>query len=288
MKLESPKCIICENDRFLDYLTVDDGSGSNFSLKKCQCSLVLTSPRPCEISIDDYYLEGYMPHSKTSANISLFNKISRIISYSWKRKIIKNAFVNKKITMLDVGGGDGALALYLKDKLSLINVYEKNSNCISHITQNNIFSSDNLEDFKDSNYNIITLFHSLEHVHNIEDLFYHINRVSKKDAKMIIAVPNINASEIKFLTNKWVAWDVPRHLYHFSPKTLAALLDKYGWKIIQSKSMLQDTLFNIYMSLEGSFIKKTFLFILLLGYSLISQFLFSNKQSTNLVICQKK
>ena len=288
MKLESPKCIICEKNVFSDYLTVDDGSGVNFSLKQCQCSLILTSPRPCDTSIEYYYSEDYMPHSKTNANLSLFNKISRTISYSWKKRLIRNAFINKKIAMLDVGGGDGALAFYLKDEFSLIDVYEKNSSCVAHIIQNDIFSSYNLNDFKDSNYNIITLFHSLEHIHDIENLFYHINRVSKSDAKMIIAVPNVTASEIKFLTNKWIAWDVPRHLYHFSPKTLTALLEKYGWEITESRYMFQDTIFNIYMSLKGTFIKKMFLFILLLGYALISQLFLSNRQSTNLVVCQKK
>ena len=105
---------------------------------------------------------------------------------------------------------------------------------------------------------------------------------------MIIAVPNVNAAEIKFLSNKWVAWDVPRHLYHFSIKTLELLLNKYGWEITESKNMPQDTLFNIYMSLKGNMIKKIFVFILLSCYSFINQIFSSKKRSTNLVLCQKK
>ena len=68
---------------------------------------------------------------------------------------------------------------------------------------------------------------------------------------MVIATPNVLASEIKFLSKEWIAWDIPRHLYHFSHKTLALLLKKYGWKIIDTQNMRQDTLFNIYMSLKG-------------------------------------
>ena len=70
---------------------------------------------------------------------------------------------------------------------------------------------------------------------------------------MIIAVPNIEASEIKFLAEKWIAWDVPRHLYHFNLVSLELLLDKYGWEIIESKGMFQDTFFNIYMTLKSNF-----------------------------------
>ena len=128
----------------------------------------------------------------------------------------------------------------------------------------------------------------MEHIHKLDELFFNINRITTNDAKMIIAVPNNDAAEINFFTNEWVAWDVPRHLYHFNFETLAMLLEKYGWKITKSKNMFQDTFFNIYMSLKGNFIKRILVFLVLIIYSFINQIFFFNKQSSNLVVCKKK
>ena len=79
---------------------------------------------------------------------------------------------------------------------------------------------------------MLTLFHSLEHIHQIDQLFSNINKVTTGESRMIIAVPNISASEIRFLSNKWIAWDVPRHLYHFTSDSLGLLLKKHNWEII--------------------------------------------------------
>ena len=294
MNLEYPNCIVCGGDIFSDYLTVEDNQGEIFSLKQCKCSLVLTSPRPCSSAICEYYSEEYKPHSNAHSDSSLLIKIFRKISYSWKARLVKRV-ANENVNMLDMGGGDGALAFYIKNKISNVHVYEKDIDCIHHINSiimeegiGNMFSTADYESLKDGYYNIVTLFHSLEHIHDIDKLFLNINRITKKNAKMIIAVPNITAAEIDFLTNKWAAWDVPRHLYHFNFKTLSKLLNKNGWEVVGSRSMFQDTFFNIYMSLKGNYVKKIFSCFFLLVYSLINQILFSNKQSSNLVICQKK
>ena len=288
MNLEYPNCIICKENEFSNYLAFKDSARSSFSLKQCKCSLVLTSPRPCENSIHQYYDKNYLPHSDANSKGFMLNNIFRKISYFWKKKLIIKNIPKKKIVMLDVGAGDGSLALYLRDYIHSVNVYEKNIDCVRYLNKKNIFASDRLTEYKDKSYNLITLFHSLEHIHKMDELFLHINRITTKKAKMIIAVPNVDACENQFLKDDWVAWDTPRHLYHFSPKTLNMLLDKNGWQVIKSKSMFQDTIFNIYMSLKNKGVKKIFIFFVLTIYSALNQIIFSGKQSTNLVICKKK
>ena len=289
MDLESPYCIICNNDKFDHYLDVEcNDNGELFSLKKCKCSLVMTVPRPILNDIDKYYMGSYLPHLNINSKGSFLNNILRKISYSWKAKLIKRYVIDKEIKLLDIGGGDGALAVYLKNKITKVHVYERNLDCIKSMMDKDIYSTNNLNDLKINDYNLLTSFHSLEHIHDMDELFLNINRISSKACRMIIAVPNIEASEIKFLNNKWVAWDVPRHLYHFSPRSLKLLLEKHGWEIIKSKNMFQDTIFNIYMSLSGNFAKRIVLFSFLIIYSFICQIFFVNLKSTNLVICQKK
>lgn len=289
MNLENPNCIICGNNEFKHFLNVKCyDTNEFFSLKQCECSLVLTSPRPSINDIEKYYNETYLPHANANSQTFFLNNIFRKISYLWKWKLIKKYAFKENINLLDVGGGDGAFALYLKNKTSIAHMYDKNQECIDFMNEKDVFSTNNLEELKDNNYNMLTLFHSLEHIHEIDELFLNINRITSDKSRMIIAVPNINASEIKFLSNKWIAWDAPRHLYHFTFNNLNLLLEKYGWKIIKSKNMFQDTLFNIYMSLKGKFVMRCFCFSLLVIYSFITQIFFSNKQSTNLIICQKK
>ena len=136
--------------------------------------------------------------------------------------------------------------------------------------------------------NTSLLWHSLEHIHDMDELFNQINRISNKDAVMTIATPNIFASEIKFLKQNWVAWDVPRHLYHFNYYTLDLLLAKYGWEITSRRSMFQDTLFNVYASIDYNFIGKILIFCFISAYSLIVQIFSSNKVSSNLIVCKKR
>jgi len=289
MNLETPECIICGNSQFSHYLDVKcKESNDFFTLAECSCCLILTSPRPTESKIEEYYNSEYFPHSSANYRNSFFNKIFRKLSYFWKNRIIKKYSSNDQIKLIDIGGGDGSLALYLRRTIPEIHVYEKDCECVDFINGKNIFSTNDLRILDDNHYNILTLFHSLEHVHDIEELFFNINRISAKNATMIIAVPNSNASEIRFLSSSWAAWDVPRHLYHFNQDTLSLLLDKYGWKIIESKNMFQDTLFNIYMSLKGGSSARLLLFLPLVVYAIISQAFFSNKRSTNLVVCRRK
>jgi len=274
---------------FDDYLSIkSNDTNESFLLKKCICSLVLTSPRPSISDIGLYYDSKYSPHLGIASNNGVFNSFFKKISYLWKFLLIKKYNLEKNVSLLDIGGGDGSLCLYLKNKFFKVHVYEKNQKCVDSINDKKLFATMNLTSLENNAYSILTLFHSLEHIHDIDELFTNINRISKDRARMIIAVPNIEASEIKFLAEKWIAWDVPRHLYHFNLLSLELLLDKYGWKIIKSKTMFQDTFFNIYMTLKSNFKLGFAIFPILLIYSIFIQLFFPNRRSSNLIVCQKK
>ena len=80
-------------------------------------------------------------------------------------------------------------------------------------------------------YDVITLWHSLEHIHNINKIFRCVNKYLYKSGILVIAVPNIQAPERKRLGGNWAPYDVPRHLYHFDPDSLKRLCRKYNFKI---------------------------------------------------------
>ena len=101
----------------------------------------------------------------------------------------------------------------------------------------------------DNRFDVITLWHSLEHIHDIPDLYNLINRLLHQDGILLIAVPNIIAPEIIFFNKKWAPFDAPRHLYHFQLKTLNELCSKYKFKIVRKYSLFQDTPYNILLSI---------------------------------------
>ena len=101
---------------------------------------------------------------------------------------------------------------------------------------------------------------------------------------ILFACPNIDAIDRKVLKDKWIAYDTPRHLYHFSVKSLNKLLTTYNIDIINIYRMPQDTVFNIVMSLKHRYLYK----IILIIYCLFLSFLFKDKSSSFLYICKLK
>ncbi len=214
-------------------------------------------------------------------------KLVQWVTVRWKFRKIASFYQSGKL--LDVGGGNGEFAdfmalqgwkVYLQDKISKLDNLSDNKN---------INTVQNLETIKDDEYfNVITLWHSLEHIQNIEKLYFQINRLLKPDGILLIAVPNINAPERTFFNKIWAPFDAPRHLYHFQLKTLNELCSKYKFKIVRKYSLFQDTPYNILLSIEKNkplqFIKGVLVFY----YSIIVTLLRGPEHSSSiLVICRK-
>jgi len=146
-----------------------------------------------------------------------------------------------------------------------------------------------LEIIKDDEGNLNQdLWHSLEHIHNIDELYSQLNRLLTPDGILLIAVPNINAPEIMFFNKKWAPFDAPRHLYHFQLKSLNELCSKYKFKIVRKYSLFQDTPYNILLSMTKNnpfqFIKGMLVFC----YSIIVTLVRGPEHSSSLlVICRK-
>ena len=267
--MEKINCPICSSYNNKPYISLKDRLVSNktdiFNLVKCQCNFVFLNPRPSELEISNYYSHiDYSPHKSNG----ILYKIAQKISFFWKYNLIKK--YAPASTILDYGSGKGDFSCYMNMKGFYVDTYEP------------ILDSKN--EIK-NNYDIITMWHSLEHIHNLDESFIRINKTLKNEGYLIIAVPNINAAEISYFKSKWAAYDAPRHLYHFSLDSITNLLDKHGFRIIRHTGIIQDTFYNIYLSLE----RKYFLyFIYVLFLSLFKILLNYQKSSSKLYICVKK
>ena len=267
--MEKINCPICGSNNNTFYLSLKDRLGSDkgetFNLVKCDCNFVFLNPRPSELEISKYYShKNYSPHKKNS----FLYRLAQKISFFWKYNLIKR--YGSKTRILDYGSGMGDFSSYMNKKGFSVDSYEPILNSKNEIK---------------SNYNIITMWHSLEHIHDLEASFETINNNLKDNGYLIIAVPNLDAAEISYFNENWAPYDAPRHLYHFNFNSINNLLDKYGFKIIKHKMVLQDTFYNVYLSLK----KRSYIyFIYAFFLSIFKILLNSNKASSKLYICIKK
>ena len=267
--METIKCPICCSSNYSHYAYLNDrlniDENIKFNLVRCKCNLIFLNPRPSEEEISKYYKSNnYSPHSENS----FLYKLAQKVSFFWKYHLIRK--YKNKCTILDYGSGKGDFSSYMTLKGFKVDNYEP------------ILNSKNT--IKD-NYDIISMWHSLEHIHDLANCFSKINNHLKDKGFLIIAVPNIDAIEKKYFKENWCAYDAPRHLYHFNEKTISKLLDKYNFKIVNIRNILQDTFYNIYLSLD----KKNFLYFLYFSFfSLIKILLNSKNSSSKLYICIKK
>ena len=273
--MESIHCIICNSSKSSDYLIFQDTLNDHiFNLVKCKCGLIFLNPRPDNIEMTKYYNEVYLPHLNERKKI--FDKVYSFIqkfTFKWKLKIIER-YSGKFNSVLDIGGGSGTFCKYLQNKNKFARNYDP------------YYYKEDSKDFNDDvdSYDLITLWHSLEHMHDIDSIFSDINVKLKENGFLYIAVPNHLAYERPYFDVSWSAYDIPRHLYHFKPETISKLLNKYNFEIVNYHSMIQDTFFNIFLSKKFNILKK----IYILFVSVLVIFFNKEKSSSLLYICKRK
>ena len=169
--MEIITCIICGNKKYTPFVKVSDRLSQNpelFQLVKCECNFIYLNPRPSEDIMSDYYnYTEYDPHNFTKKNI--WGKIYKLVQWMtlrWKFKKIAPFHSSGKL--LDIGGGNGEFASFMAQKGWDVILQDKFSILDNMNEDINIKTVENLEMIKEVEYfNVITLWHSLEHIHNI-------------------------------------------------------------------------------------------------------------------------
>jgi len=192
--------------------------------------MLKTYPQPKNENLPQYYKsEDYISH--TDAKRNLFEKVYHIVrrvALKRKLKLINSFSVSEKL-LLDVGCGTGDFLKTAKDNGWKIKGVEPNSNArkIANLkNDNNVLDVDAIKQFDDHSFDVITLWHVLEHLPNLNQEIQNLNRLLKPNGRLIIAVPNFNCYDAKYYKQFWAAYDVPRHLWHFSQKAISKLFLK--------------------------------------------------------------
>ena len=261
-----------DNNTLKPYLKCIDYTVSNqeFSILKDEDSeLLITSPRPKSEDLGSYYeSESYISH--TDSKQTLLDKIYQIVKkYSITKKVgLVESFMNansSEKSVLDIGCGTGDFLLACKKRGMNIYGIEPNEKAkyIAEIKLNQKIKGAIFK-LSPQRFDCISMWHVLEHVPNLTDYILELKKKLKPNGVLIIAVPNHKSYDAKHYGKFWAAFDVPRHLWHFSKKSIQLLFEKNKMKVTKTIPMRFDSFYvsilsEKYKTKKGNFIKAFFI-----------------------------
>ncbi|MFM8914134.1 MAG: class I SAM-dependent methyltransferase [Flammeovirgaceae bacterium] len=240
-------CPLCNHTHFTTRLEVKDHttSGESFQIARCDsCGFVLTNPRPTADAIHQYYQsDKYISH--TGGNNSLFDRVyilARHFTLRWKLATITR--YQPVGTILDYGCGTGDFLNHCQQHGWLVEGVEPSTDARAKAEQL-IGKTLNLSlpIHGKTTYDAITLWHVLEHIHDLQKTLTDITARLTPSGTIFIAVPNHTSPDAKEYGSYWAGYDVPRHLWHFSKDTMSTLLKKTGLKIVAIQPMKLDAFY---------------------------------------------
>lgn len=220
-------------------------SGRFFELRKDEdFDLLATFPRPEKDKLPEYYKsEKYISH--TDSKSTFFDKIYHWVkSYMLQKKIgwIENEKVGKG-ELLDIGAGTGDFLLEAKNRGWKVFGAEPNSSARELATKKGLDLMQDTSEFNSGKFDVITLWHVLEHVPDLEEQITELKRLLKKDGLLVVAVPNFKSYDAQVYGQNWAAYDVPRHLYHFSQTSIKKIFDEFSFKLVSKKALPFDSFY---------------------------------------------
>lgn len=235
-------CPVCGNQSFQPFISTEDFTVTRetFSLVRCAgCDLLITSPRPAEADIGKYYQSAdYISH--TNGGASLFDIAYRTVRRSALRRKLNlvNRHQPAKGTILDFGCGTGSfLETCTASQWSATGV-EPSAAARERIPPG-ITVYENPGKLTED-YNAITLWHVLEHIHRLPETLSQLSQRLKTGGTIFIAVPNPESYDAQHYQQYWAAYDLPRHLWHFNKKNMKRLLESKGLKLDNIQPMKLD------------------------------------------------
>ncbi len=239
-------------------------SGEEFAIYKCsQCGLLITRPMPEVSKLGRYYAsENYISHSSKSTDaISKVYHFVRNYTHKQKYKLLKKYSSGKSV--LDIGCATGEFLNYCSTQgMTTLGIEpnEKARKIAESAYKLEVIDEPGIDTLASGSFDMITMWHVLEHVPDINQRVSDIFRLLNNDGVAFIALPNHASYDAAYYYRYWAAWDVPRHLFHFDRKSLPALANKHGFRVAAILPMRFDAYYvsllsEKYMTGESSYVK---------------------------------
>lgn len=247
-------CPWCSSNRAQIKLRLKDEflTKEEFQIYECQdCGLQYTTPRPSKENIGAYYKsDEYYSHKENNKGFipKLYEKIK---SVNLKNKYRMTTYGKTIGTLLDIGCGVGDFIHTAEQKGWICTGVEPSEDArkiAKTRIKGSIIKSEDLEQIADENFDVITMWHVLEHIDDIKWQVDQLQRLIKKDGRIIIAVPNYKSYDGQYYKEKWAAYDVPRHLNHFNQETITRIFKAKGLEVKKTEKLVWDAYYISYMS----------------------------------------
>ena len=283
-------CPICFSSEISLRLNCIDHFKTNesFPIYTCAiCGISFTQDHPDEDNIGYYYeSDNYISHGQDSRGIvNSIYRIVRTLTLKRKRQIVERESKLNKGSLLDIGSGTGHFAAEMKKSDWNVKCVEINETAREHSILKfglEALHPSEISNLHDAEFDCITLWHVLEHL-DLNKYLSEIRRLLKPGGTCIIAVPNIASYDAKYYKKYWAAYDVPRHLWHFQPETLAFVTESRNFKLMNTRLLPLDV---FYISTLSEQYKKTpapFLTGLAKGTFFAIKTLFNKKCGSSLI-----
>ncbi|WP_314281154.1 class I SAM-dependent methyltransferase [Capnocytophaga leadbetteri] len=243
-------------------MTTRDYSVSQETFKLCydpQLQLYRTTPVPSQLS-RYYESENYISH--TDGRKTLFEKLYQWVKhYNLKHKIkLISQYKKENINLLDIGAGTGDFIKACEQYAHWQAVgVEPSDKARIKASNKQLTLYPNYEALTSHSFDVITLWHVLEHIPDTVQEIKILKNLLKDNGLLVIAVPNYRSFDAKHYQQYWAAFDVPRHLWHFSKDSIKQLFATEGFELIATYPMLFDAFYVSMLSEQYKTGKKSFL-----------------------------
>lgn len=226
---------------------------------------LVTSPVP--VDLEKYYeSEDYISH--TDRQKTLFEKVYQAVKkYTLQKKVsLLNSFQSEEKTVLDIGAGTGDFLTVCKEKNWTVFGVDPNKQAREIAALKQVQLQENISDFSGQQFDVITLWHVLEHVEHLEEQLQELKKLLKENGTLLVAVPNYKSYDADYYKEFWAAYDVPRHLWHFSQKSITKLFAKVSMKVVKTLPMKFDAYYVSLLSEKYKTGKMNFLTAFWVGF----------------------
>jgi len=255
------ECPLCGNPESFDVMRVQDWLVTQnwFTLMECpRCTGRFIQPFPREDELPAYYQsEAYISHTDTKKGlINRLYRLARKETLRSKRRRIEKASGLKKGKLLDIGAATGHFLHTMQKAGWDVCGVEPDESARKRAKDHfglTLFPQEDLKSLTENTFDVITLWHVLEHIHDLHGTLEQIKRLLKPSGILVVAVPNYLSYDARYYGKHWAAWDPPRHLYHFTPEAMKQLMASNKLRITSQKRMPLD---SFYVSLLSEKIHK--------------------------------
>ena len=242
------KCPLCKGSDIKKRFTCKDhfATGEEFDIYECtECGFAFTQNVPDEKEIGKYYeSQTYISHSDTKKG--LFNKAYHAVrSIMLRRKVdlMERLTLLKNGKILDYGAGTGYFARAMEKEGWDVTAIEKSPHARELALKEfgfKMYPEEHLATIKDREFDIVTLWHVMEHIQRLDHFWDELHRIVDDTGIVVLALPNCKSHDAKIYKENWAAYDVPRHLWHFTPMTIMHWGEKHGFILERQITMPFD------------------------------------------------